>query len=264
MDEKVVGHVTWAERHDRLPGGDAPNGGAGAPPEQSGTARTPVNAMLSSDAGIVPDASAERLTLRLVHQARRGHDLTLAPVHEELNRTRSLYPGTSLRLICEILPHDPGTGRVSADDSAGPSQRPNSDTPRLMCARLTGRKVEGASPLNERPKLGRVLREPCVTVREGRGEASVAVRAGSAMERRKSDHPGCRGVINRRRQHGACRYGEARPGPAASKNTGTHVRLSPGPGRPPIHPAGSPAGSLREGRICRSRGCTERRSQTGA
>ena len=155
------------------------------------------------------------------------------------------------------------THRPAASRNSGNGCGPASEF-RTSCARLTGRKVEGASPLNERPKLGRVLREPCAAVREGRGEASVAVRVGSAMERRKENHPGCRGVDVRRRQHGPCRYGEARTGPAASGNTGTHVCLSPGPGRPPIHPAGSPAGSLREGRICRSRGCTGRRSQTGA
>ena len=117
----------------------------------------------------------------------------------------------------------------------------------IMCARLTGRKVEGASPLDERLKPSRVLREPCGAAREGSGEASVAVRAGSAMERRKQFYPGCRGAVIRRRQHGPCRHGEARVGPAASENTGTYVRLSPGPGRPPRHPAGSPAGALREG-----------------
>ncbi|MDE0627020.1 MAG: hypothetical protein OXH99_11530, partial [Bryobacterales bacterium] len=72
---------------------------------------------------IVPDPSAGTLTVRLLHQARRGHDLALAPLLEELNRTRTLYPGTSLRLVYEILPDDPGAGEESDGDSAGPSQR---------------------------------------------------------------------------------------------------------------------------------------------
>ena len=83
------------------------------------TARTLVKAMLMSDAGIVPDPSAGTLTVRLLHQARRGHDLALAPLLEELNQTRTLYPGTSLRLVYEILPHDPG----AAGGSAGPCQQ---------------------------------------------------------------------------------------------------------------------------------------------
>ena len=87
------------------------------------TARTLVKAMLCGDASIVPDPSAGTLTVRLLHQARRGHDLALAPLLEELNRTRTLYPGTSLRLVYEILPNDPGAGDGSDGDSAGPSQR---------------------------------------------------------------------------------------------------------------------------------------------
>ncbi len=56
---------------------------------------------------------------------------------------------------------------------------------RYMCARLTGRKAEGESPLDRRHSQDTILREPCAATREGRGEASVAVRVGSAIERRK-------------------------------------------------------------------------------
>lgn len=85
------------------------------------SAPTLVKAMLSSEASIVPDPSTETLTVRLLHQARRGHDLALAPLLEEFNRTRTLYPGTNLRLVYEILPHDPGADGRSASDSVGPS-----------------------------------------------------------------------------------------------------------------------------------------------
>ena len=93
------------------------------------TARTLVKAMLSGDASIVPDPSAGTLTVRLLHQARRGHDLALAPLLEELNQTRTLYPGTSLRLVYEILPDDPGAGGASVGDSAGPSRQGETVTP---------------------------------------------------------------------------------------------------------------------------------------
>ena len=132
------------------------------------------------------------------------------------------------------------------------------------CARLTGTRVEGESPSERRQSHATILREPCVAAREGRGEASVAVRVGSAMERRKDVSPECRDGPNRRRQHGTARDGEGRPGSAASKNTGTHASPWPGSGRPPSHPVGSPTGSLREGRVGRSRRWTGRRSQTGA
>ena len=75
--------------------------------------------MLSSDASIVPDPSAETLTVWLLQQARRGHDLALAPLLDELNQIWTLYPGTNLRLVYEILPNDSGAG----GGSAGPSQR---------------------------------------------------------------------------------------------------------------------------------------------
>ena len=83
------------------------------------TAWTLVKAMLSSDAGMVPDPSAETLTVRLLHQAPRGHDLALAPLLEELSRTRTPDPGTYLRLVCEILPNDPDArgGSAGAVDS---------------------------------------------------------------------------------------------------------------------------------------------------
>ena len=45
--------------------------------------------------------------------------------------------------------------------------------------------TEGGSPLERRSNRTTFLREPCDGTREGAGEASVAVRAGRAMERRK-------------------------------------------------------------------------------
>ena len=52
----------------------------------------------------MPDPAAGRLTVRLLHQASQGQDEALAPLLAELNQTRTLYPGTDLRLVYEILP----------------------------------------------------------------------------------------------------------------------------------------------------------------
>ena len=100
------------------------------------TVRTLIEAMLSGDASIVPGASAETLTVRLLHQARRrGHDFALAPLLEELNRPRTLYPGA----ICAWSTRSsrtisaPGKG-LTATLPARPSG-PNSDTPRLIDVR---------------------------------------------------------------------------------------------------------------------------------
>ncbi len=49
-----------------------------------------------------------------MHQASRGRDIALAPLLKELNQTRTVYPGTNLRLVYEILPTDP-------DEADGPA-----------------------------------------------------------------------------------------------------------------------------------------------
>ena len=68
------------------------------------TARSLIKALLCSDASLVPDATAGTLTVRLLHQASRGQDRALLPLLQELNQTRTRYPGTHLRLVFEILP----------------------------------------------------------------------------------------------------------------------------------------------------------------
>ena len=82
------------------------------------------------------------------------------------------------------------------------------------------------------------LREPCGGVREGVGEASVAVPVGGANEHRKDDGSECRVFQIGRRQHRTFRYGEGRSGSAVSVNPCTQVRLPPGPGRSSLRPGG--------------------------
>ena len=78
------------------------------------TARLLVKALFRSDASLLPDPDAGTLTVRLMHQASRGRDIALAPLLKELNQTRTVYPGTNLRLVYEILPTDP-------DEADGPA-----------------------------------------------------------------------------------------------------------------------------------------------
>ena len=85
---------------------------------------------------------------------------------------------------------------------------------RIWCARRTGKKAGGASPLERRSNQTTFAREPCVGSREGAGEASVAVRMGRAIEHRKNDDPGCRGFQIGRRQHRGHRIGEMSASPA--------------------------------------------------
>ena len=66
-------------------------------------------------------------------------------------------------------------------------------------------------------------REPCVGAREGAGEASVAARAGQAIEPRNHRVRGAGAVYEAGRQHRQRRYRELLVGPARSE-TLLHVR----------------------------------------
>jgi hypothetical protein len=65
-------------------------------------------------------------------------------------------------------------------------------------------------------------REPCVGAREGAGEASVAVRAGQAIEPRNHRVRGADAVYEAGRQHRQRRYREPLAGPARSENQGMY------------------------------------------
>ena len=65
-------------------------------------------------------------------------------------------------------------------------------------------------------------REPCVGAREGAGEASVAVRAGRAIEPRNHRVRGADAVYGSGRQHRQRRYRELLAGPARSENQGMY------------------------------------------
>lgn len=68
------------------------------------TARSLLKALFQSDASLLPDPQAGTLTVRLLHQASRAQDAALAPLLAELNQTRTVFPGTELRLVYEFPP----------------------------------------------------------------------------------------------------------------------------------------------------------------
>ena len=76
-------------------------------PGNPDTARSLLKALFQTDASLLPDPAAGTLTVRLLHQATRARDAALAPLFDELNRTRTVFPGTNLRLVYEILPAEP-------------------------------------------------------------------------------------------------------------------------------------------------------------
>jgi hypothetical protein len=80
-------------------------------------------------------------------------------------------------------------------------------------------------------------REPCAGAREGAGEASVAARAGQAIEPRNHRVRGADAVYESGRQYCQQRYREVLAGPARSENQGmygTFMRENREIPRPPV------------------------------
>ena len=90
--------------HDRLPRRDRDGMRARAASRQARGGARPGARALQSDASLRPDPAAGTLTVQLLHTACRAHDEAVAALIEQLNRTATIYPGSSLRLVYEILP----------------------------------------------------------------------------------------------------------------------------------------------------------------
>ena len=70
-------------------------------------ARRLLRALLTSDANIIPEPAEGILRIQLQGLGSDACDRMLAPLVEELNATRTIYPGTELRLVYELaLPGD--------------------------------------------------------------------------------------------------------------------------------------------------------------
>ena len=67
------------------------------------TARSLLKSLFRIDASLHSDEQAGMLTVRLLHQPTRAEDLALAPLLDELNRIRTIFPGTHLRLANKVL-----------------------------------------------------------------------------------------------------------------------------------------------------------------
>ena len=65
-------------------------------------ARRLLRALLTSDANIIPEPAAGILRIQLLGLGSDACDRMLAPLIEELNATRTIYPGTELRLVYEL------------------------------------------------------------------------------------------------------------------------------------------------------------------
>ena len=65
-------------------------------------ARRLLRALLTSDANIIPEPAEGILRIQLLGLGSDAYDRMLAPLVEELNATRTIYPGTELRLVYEL------------------------------------------------------------------------------------------------------------------------------------------------------------------
>jgi len=66
-------------------------------------ARSLLRAIYSTDADILPDPQAKTLTIRLHPLANQSSDNAISHLCDQLNQTETLFPGTELRLIYELV-----------------------------------------------------------------------------------------------------------------------------------------------------------------
>ena len=92
-------------------------------------------------------------------------------------------------------------------------------------------------------------REPCVGAREGAGEASVAARAGRAIEPRNHRVRGADVVYENGRPHRQQRYRELLVGPARSENHGMYGTSMRENREVPRSPVGLIVGRAAQGRL---------------
>ncbi len=66
-------------------------------------ARSLLRALYSTEADLLPDENAATLTVRVHHQANRSADEVIGHLCHELNQTETIFPGTNLRLVYELV-----------------------------------------------------------------------------------------------------------------------------------------------------------------
>ena len=60
-------------------------------------------ALYQSEADLLPDEKAGTLTVRVHHQANRSADEVIRYLCREFNMTETIFPGTTLRLVYELV-----------------------------------------------------------------------------------------------------------------------------------------------------------------
>jgi hypothetical protein len=66
-------------------------------------ARSLLRSLYRTEADLLPDDHAGTLTVRVHHQASRCADEVIRHLCHELNQTETIFPGTTLRLVYELV-----------------------------------------------------------------------------------------------------------------------------------------------------------------
>ncbi len=66
-------------------------------------ARSLLRALYNTEADLLPDEKAGTMTVRVHRQANRSHDAVIQHLCTEINRTETVFPGTNLRLVYELV-----------------------------------------------------------------------------------------------------------------------------------------------------------------
>ena len=66
-------------------------------------ARSLLRALYTTEADLLPDENAGTLKVRVHHQANRCADEVIRHLCNELNQTETIFPGTQLRLVYELV-----------------------------------------------------------------------------------------------------------------------------------------------------------------
>jgi len=68
-------------------------------------ARMMIKRVCTSEADIIPDMERKVLRVQLHYQACESQDVAIRKLCEELNETETLFPGTNMRLVYELITH---------------------------------------------------------------------------------------------------------------------------------------------------------------
>jgi predicted nucleic acid-binding Zn-ribbon protein len=77
-------------------------------------ARSLIRALYRTEADLVPDENAGTLRVRVHHQANRCHDEIIRHLCHELNQAETIFPGTSLRLVYEMVSNESDDAQIDS------------------------------------------------------------------------------------------------------------------------------------------------------